>query len=273
MTLLTSTAPSTNSPSPEAPPAVGAPAQPEARSALEDAVGRGGFDPTTFKFRKYGWLAMARRSGREGDEWATEFMTTPLPTLILWSTRALEFLRKHEVEEGRELLLKVQRHMADLEAQGGDLPLMVPRRWTLGILAYLHYLDRRYDEALDTLDRAESAVCEVVATYPFLAELAMVGRDFAVQRARVYRCQREWVSCLESLEAARGMIRGDVALLRLGDGRKVFVHDVVGYFRSLDLNAEEHEALDYYFDPERNLVDFTRQTNSLGVPPGFVVPY
>ena len=240
---------------------------------LEQAAGQGGFDPSTFKFKKYGWLRMARLSGDEGDQWVDGFMETPLPRLIVLLDRALDLLRRNEVERGRQILEHIDGKMAELEASGEDLPLIVPKRWTLGIAAYLHYLDHRYDDALETLDRAEDIVRQVVETYGFLKDLALAGQDFTVQRARVARNQREWRAMEDHLARARGMITSDVPLVRWSDGREVFLSEVMEHYRSYRFNEVERQALEYHFDTERSLGLFDKQTWRINFPSGFIVPY
>ena len=247
------------------------------QTQLEEAAGLGGFDPSTFKFKKYSWLRMARLSGEEGDQWVTAFMATPLPRLIVLLDKALGLLRRNEVERGRKILQHVDEKMAELEqaAEADDqaMPLIVPMRWTLGIEAYLHYLDRRYDKALETLDRAESIVKRVLATYGFLTDMALAGKDFTVQRARVARNQRDWAAMDNALGQARGMVAGEVPLLRLEDGREIFIETVVDHYRQCRLNEVEREALEYYFDTDRNLGLFDVQTWQINFPSGFIVPY
>lgn len=242
-------------------------------NSLEAAAGQGGFDPSTFKFKKYSWLRMARLSGDEGDQWVTAFMDTPLPRLIVLLDKALDLLRRNEVERGRQILEHVDEQMAALENGAGNLPLIVPMRWTLGIEAYLHYLDQRYDKALETLDRAEAIVKQVLETYGFLTDMALAGKDFTVQRARVARNQRDWQAMESSLARARGMISGEIPLLELSDGREVFVDTVIDHYRRCRLNEEERQALEYYFDTDRNLGLFDRQTWRISFPSGFIVPY
>jgi hypothetical protein len=218
------------------------------------------------------WPHFAARSGPEGAAWVSEYLLADRRELISATERALQLLRRHQLQEGKDLLDDVASR---LERLTGDASVvLVVRRFFWSALAYYHYCLEDFTSAAEALEQAHQAIVSAIEISPFLLPLAIHCHEFRLQHARVARSRRRWREMRGHLEEVRAMLDDRAPLCALSGGRSIYFSAVSDFHRAIpSLDPEEIESLRFFFDGEHRREQMSFFFLSLYALPGVVIPY
>lgn len=217
------------------------------------------------------WTYFVAISGEAGSAWVKDFSQGEPARLEAWLRRSLDLLYHHRLQDGRELLDRVEPALPKLPASA--VASVLHHRF-VAVLAYAYYCQEDFDGAERLLAQAHQEVQQAIEEYPFLISLANRCSDFRLQRIRISRRQRRWAEMAERVETVRRILRDELPLCVLSDGAPIHFANLIGFYDSLpDLDAAGRSAVRATFDPELRLRQFENLVRHLYVLPGFVIPY
>jgi tetratricopeptide (TPR) repeat protein len=218
------------------------------------------------------WLRLVAASCEEGRYWCEQYLQDEHKAIERNALHSLVLLRKGKIEAGCFVLASVESGLRDVQSAPASV-LFILQRWYYGILAYAHYCCERFDEALQALDQADSAVSAAIELAPFLVTFADHCFEFRLQRARIARNRRRWKEMRRYIEDARKMIEGGLPFCVLSDGRAIYRQTVREFCASLSLSLEARVGPGLTTDVENRLKDFDQIAVGLYAKPGLVIPY
>ena len=140
-----------------------------------------------------------------------------------------------------------------------------------GALGYHFYSQRAFDEADDSMGRAQLAVVQTVDRRRWTMGLAYDCLEFELHRARIARDRCRWDDMREHAEATAAMRAGRRPFCVLSDGAQVGLLDLRRFYGSLPLTEEDRELVGRLVEePPREGERFVRAMFRLS---GFVIEY
>jgi hypothetical protein len=219
----------------------------------------------------FDWTYFISLSCEEGRRWTEEFRTEPCAVVEEQIQRSLDLLRQHRVDEGFEVLCRVEESLSDPDSS--SIASVLRHRY-LAALAYAQYCRESFDAAEQSLEKAQDEVRQGLERYPFLMPIANRCSDFRLQRIRISRSQRRWQEMAERIETVRRMLRDEEPLCIFSDGTPVHFATLIRFYESIpSLSEEERAAIRTVYDPELRLRQFERLAQTLYVLPGFAIGY
>jgi len=215
------------------------------------------------------WTHFVARSGPEGEAWVAEYFLAG-QDLLSTTERALQLLRRQQIQEGKDLLDHVEGQLAAGSASASVL--LVMQRFHASALAYYHYCLEDFTSANEALEKAHQAIVSAIEIASFLLPLAVHCHEFRLQQARVARSRRRWNEMRERLEEVRAMLDDRAPLCVLSDGRPIYLSTVSDFHRTIpSLDSEEVDSLRFFLDAEHRCEQMNRFFQSLYVLPGVVI--
>lgn len=193
------------------------------------------------------WTYFVAISGEAGRKWVEEFSQGEPARLEDWLHQSLGLLYNRRLQEGSNLLHRVEASLPGLPASA--VASVLHHRF-LAVLAYACYCREDFDAAERLLTEAHQEVQQVIEKNPFLISLANRCSDFRLQRIRISRSQLRWEEMAKRIETARRILRDEMPLCILS-GTPVHFATLVSFYDSLPvLGAEERSVIRSAFDPE-----------------------
>jgi hypothetical protein len=217
------------------------------------------------------WTYFVALGGEAGRRWVEEFSQGEPARLENWMQQSLELLYSRRIQEGCELLHRVETSLPDLPASA--VTSVLYHRF-LAVLAYAQYCRSDFDRAERLLTESHQKVQQMIERHPFLLPLANRCSDLHLQRIRISRSQRRWEEMAERIEVVRQILRDEMPLCTLGNGTSVYFATLVKFYDSLPgLSKEEISAIRAVFDPDLRLRQFEVLVSNLYMLPGFIIQY
>lgn len=190
------------------------------------------------------WFHFIALSGEEGHEWVREYRQPERLALAGEISRALELLRKRQIDIARDLLQDLEIPLREVVAPCETVHLVLDRIY-YPVLAYYHYCVEDYDAAEEALETAGNALRRGILLRRFLMPLADSFIDFTFQRARIARSRHRWVDLQHHLALVGGMTEGRIPFCRLCDGTPIDLAALRSFYLSMPLTDEDRESASY----------------------------
>ena len=218
------------------------------------------------------WFHFIALSGREGREWVQEYRQPEHLKLTEEISRALELLRKRQIDVAGDLLRKSEVSLAKI-APSCESVLLVLERIYYPVLAYYHYCIDDFEAAEDALAAAGNALRRGVMLNRFLTPLVDSFIDFTFQRARIARNRRRWGEIQHHLESVRGMIEDKLPFCRLCDGTAIGLTALRSFYRAIPLTEEDRASVSYVLDDGVLQSVFETTATDIYCQIGLLIPY
>lgn len=215
---------------------------------------------------------LIERCGEEGRRWVERYSRSKCGGLVRKIDSALMSLRGRRYEEGRRLLSEAE---SDLESYRNEPQSVFHVLVHLfhGVLAYAHYCDEDFEGAIRCVDLAEESLAKALEGHAFLVPLSARFLDFGFQRIRIARNRQRWAEMKHCVERVRGMLEDRVPLCVLEGGGQIFLHTLIGFYHSIDLDEADRQFIDGFFGEEKRIADFEKAVHKIFVLAGPVIPY
>jgi hypothetical protein len=217
------------------------------------------------------WFRLVALSGNPGRSWVEEYQTSERQALMMGCQQALDLLRHRKVEEGRELLFRLECCVPSEESPTSFL--LVLERHYLPVLAFYHYLVEEFETAEKLLGQAQDAVREAIGQQSFLMPFVDSVLDFAFQRIRIARNRRHWQVMRRRVDHVKAMMEDREALCTLPDGRVISISGLRCFYASLNLGENEFSSLASLLDPALCAETFRRLIGEIYGKTSLIIPY
>jgi hypothetical protein len=220
------------------------------------------------------WYYFIPRVSPSGSHWFAALRSSGSFEIFVDLERVVALARSRRVGESRSLL---RQTMLLVKARRRSVPptvWLVLARLYLAVHANLRYVQGEYGHAERLLRQASEAEYRAIAEAGFLTTLAASRCEFCLHYARIARNRCQWREMTDWLRIGRSMMRSERELLRLSDGRPIFMSDIDAVYRAIEpRNDTEKEALRRLTDAvgrEGEYEGVARQVEALGT---VVIPF
>lgn len=218
------------------------------------------------------WFHFIAMSGEEGSRWVEAYRQPEYRHLTGEISRALQLLRKRQIETGGDILRKVADPLRSLPPSCETIGLVLDRIYH-PVLAYYYYCIEDYDAAEQALEAAGSALRRAILLRRFLLPLVDGFIDLTFQRARIARNRQRWVEARDCLRKVDGMIQGELPFCRLSDGTAIDLAGLRHFYNLLPLAEEDRMMASYVFDDNILRSVFEKTEAEIYCQIGLLIPY
>lgn len=215
-------------------------------------------------------LRIFRRTGSDGRRWVEEYST--FRELEFLKDDCLAALRKGRIDEGREILERIDRDLQCIDRPRCSIAAVL-KRWYCAAAAYYFYLIEDYEAAEAHLEAGLAAIVEALEVSRFLLPLAHHCSELHFQRARIDRNRRCWRGVRQHIEHVRSILEDSCPYCTLPSGISISVTDLKQFYRNLELTREEETALSSFLDDRERLGIFDRKVREIFSLKNIVIPY
>jgi len=218
------------------------------------------------------WFHFVAMCGEEGSRWVEEYRQPECRQLTGEISRALELLRKRQIEAGGDHLRKVADPLRSLTPSCETIGLVLERIYH-PVLAYYYYCIEDYDAAEEALEAAGSALRRAIQLRRFLLPLVDSFVDLTFQRARIARNRQRWVEASNFLRKVDGMIQGELPFCCLSDGTAIDLAGLRHFYSLLPLTEEDRAMASYVFNGNILRSVFEKTEAEIYCQIGLLIPY